>query len=255
MKITRRNGINLQVMQNVVFSDLGRMDYLSAWKHQEVLLQANVRSKSQRSQLLAAGSNQLAGDHDVTGTTHHLLLVEHPPVYTLGKSGRMENILISDKEMELMGIEFYHTNRAGDITFHGPGQVVAYPILDLERFYSDIGRYLRNLEEVVIRTIAEYGLTGERSPGETGVWLQPQVKGLERKICAMGVRCSRWITMHGLALNVNTNLEYFEHVIPCGIQDKKVTSIEHEIGTKVPLDKVKESIKRNFEEVFDVTLV
>jgi lipoyl(octanoyl) transferase len=178
--------------------------------------------------------------------------VEHPPVYTLGKSGKMEHVLIDEEERKAKGIAFFQTNRGGDITFHGPEQVVGYPILDLEKFYTDIGRYLRELEEVVILTLAEYGIEAGRSPGETGVWIEASMKGKERKICAMGVRCSRWITMHGFALNVNTDLSYFNYIIPCGIQNKKVTSIKEELGRDVPMADVKEKLKRNFEKVFGV---
>ncbi|MCU0396372.1 MAG: lipoyl(octanoyl) transferase LipB, partial [Chitinophagaceae bacterium] len=183
------------------------------------------------------------------------LLVEHPPVYTLGKSGHLENILISEQEMGARGIDYFKINRGGDITFHGPQQLVGYPILDLEKFYTDIGKYLRNLEEVIIKTIAHYGLKGERSTGETGVWIDPDQKGRERKICAMGVRCSRWITMHGWALNVNTDLDYFNHIIPCGIKDKQVTSIEKELGAPVSFEEVKQVLLQKFAEVFDVALV
>jgi lipoyl(octanoyl) transferase len=188
-------------------------------------------------------------------TTHHLLFVEHPPVYTLGKSGKIENVLISEEERLARGIDFFYTNRGGDITFHGPQQIVGYPILDLEKFYTDIGRYLRNLEEVIILTMAVYGLKGERSAGETGVWLDPGIKGKERKICAMGVRCSRWITMHGFAFNINTNLTYFDYIIPCGIQDKQVTSLAKELGREVDFAEVKEKVKENFEKVFNVQLL
>ena len=222
------------------------MDYQSAWDLQEKLLQQNVKAKS----LQATNS-----DPDISQTLHHLLFVEHPPVYTLGKSGHPENILISEAERLEKNIEFYSTNRGGDITFHGPGQIVAYPILDLEKFYTDIGRYLRNLEEVVIDLMSTYGLKGERSAGETGVWLEPSIKGRERKICAMGVRCSRWITMHGLALNVNTDLRYFDHIVPCGIQDKQVTSLEKEIGYALDMSEVKERMKQSFERIFDVKII
>ncbi len=161
---------------------------------------------------------------------------------------------MSEDHLRKLGIEYFKTNRGGDITFHGPGQLVGYPILDLELFYTDIGKYLRNLEEVVIRTLAEYGLKGDRSPGETGVWLDPDIKGRERKICAIGVRSSRWITMHGFALNVNTNLDYFNLIIPCGIADKQVTSLEKELGHPVPMEEVKAKVKHHFEEVFQVAL-
>ncbi|MES1225672.1 MAG: lipoyl(octanoyl) transferase LipB, partial [Bacteroidota bacterium] len=195
--------------QQVIFEDLGTMDYQSAWDYQEKLLQENVRRKSEaRSQKLEVGVMQSdigvqTSDFD---TQNHLLFVEHLPVYTLGKSGNMENVLINEEMRSAKGIEFFRTNRGGDITFHGPGQIVGYPILDLEKFGTDIGKYLRNIEEVIILTLAEYGIKAGRSPGETGVWLDPDLKGRERKIAAIGVRSSRWITMHGFALNVNTDL-------------------------------------------------
>ncbi|MEO5996307.1 MAG: lipoyl(octanoyl) transferase LipB [Chitinophagaceae bacterium] len=248
-------------MQNVVFRDLGKMDYLSAWNYQETLLQENVQAKMDaRKQIsLAVAPGETSSPTDLirsvdlpVPTVNYLLLLEHLPVYTLGKSGLPENILITEREMEQKGIDFFKTNRGGDITFHGPEQLVGYPILDLEKFYTDIGRYLRDLEEVIIRTIATYGLKGERSPGETGVWLEPAIPGKARKICAMGVRCSRWITMHGFALNVNTDLSYFDHIIPCGIQNKQVTSLKKELNATIPMQDVKERVKQNFEEVFNV---
>lgn len=233
--------------QTVIFRDLGRMSYKEAWDFQEQLLQQNLRAKS----LSVAGEsfNEAAAD-----TVHHFLLVEHPHVYTLGKSGKEEHVLISEAERRHKGIEYFRTNRGGDITYHGPGQIVGYPILDLEKIYTDIGRYLRSLEEVIILTLADYGLKGERSAGETGVWLEPGIKGRERKICAMGVRCSRWITMHGFAFNVNTSLSYFDHIVPCGIRDKQVTSLQQELGRELAIDEVKEKLKRNFERVFGVKL-
>jgi lipoyl(octanoyl) transferase len=187
-------------------------------------------------------------------TKHYLLFVEHPPVYTLGKSGKIEHVLINEEQRQQQGIEFFHTNRGGDITFHGPQQIVGYPIFDLEKFYTDIGRYLRELEEVIILTLEDYGIIAGRSPGETGVWIDATIKGKERKICAMGVRCSRWVTMHGFALNVNTDLNYFNHIIPCGIADKKVTSIKQELGMEVDIDEVKTKLKKNFSRVFNVSI-
>jgi lipoyl(octanoyl) transferase len=231
-------------MQEVIFSNLGKMDYEQAWDYQESLLQDNVRIKTE--------ARRLAESPD---TRHYLLFVEHPPVYTLGKSGHMENILIGEQGMKDKGIRFFQTNRGGDITFHGPGQIVGYPILDLEKFYTDIGKYLRNLEEVFILLLAEYGIRGERSPGETGVWIEPGVKSRERKICAIGVRCSRWITMHGFAFNVNTDLSYFNDIVPCGIMDKQVASLEKELGRTIPMEEVAAGVKRNFEKVFDVKLI
>lgn len=235
--------------QQVIFEDLGMMEYQQAWDYQEALLAQNVAIKSAR--------YQHSGDVDVSveETKHHLLFVEHPPVYTLGKSGKIEHVLISEEERQKNKLGFYHINRGGDITFHGPGQIVGYPILDLEKFFTDIGRYMRSLEEVIIKTLADYNLLGDRSPGETGVWLEPGVKGKERKICAIGIRCSRWITMHGFAFNVNTNLDYFNNIIPCGIQNKQVTSLRKELGGDVDINEVKEKVKKHFEEVFDASIV
>ena len=253
-------------MQQVSFIDLGQMDYKTAWDYQEQLLRKNVEAKSLRissvesgvlsleSEVVRSDSKLQTQDAELI-TTHSLLFVEHPAVYTLGKSGKIENVLISESERIAKGIDFYYTNRGGDITFHGPQQIVGYPILDLEKFYTDIGRYLRNLEEVIIVTMAEYGLKGTRSAGETGVWLDPGIAGKERKICAIGVRCSRWITMHGFAFNVNTDLSYFDYIIPCGIQNKQVTSLQKELGRLLPLQEVKEKVKKNFEKVFEAELV
>ncbi|MFZ9661653.1 MAG: lipoyl(octanoyl) transferase LipB [Chitinophagaceae bacterium] len=234
---------------DVYFRDLERIAYREAWDYQEDLLRANLDIKTEYR------NNGFSGLPIEVPTKHHLLFCEHPPVYTLGKSGDISNVLIGEKERETKGIDFFHTNRGGDITFHGDGQIVGYPIMDLEKYYTDIGKYLRNLEEVIILTIAEFGLKGERSSGETGVWLDTGTKGKERKICAMGVRCSRWITMHGFALNVNTDLSYFNHIIPCGIVDKKVTSIESELGSPLQMDEVKQVVKSKFEMVFECRLI
>jgi lipoyl(octanoyl) transferase len=242
------------IKQQVRFSDLGVMDYQTAWDYQEKLLQENVRIKSSVASLQPVSTtfNPLQSE---STTTHHLLFVEHPAVYTLGKSGNAENVLINEEMRSLKGIEFFRTNRGGDITFHGPQQIVGYPILDLEKFYTDIGKYLRNIEEMIILTLAEYGIKGDRSPGETGVWIDPSIKGRERKICAIGVRSSRWITMHGFAFNVNTDLNYFNYIVPCGISDKQVTSLEKELGYKIDFEDAKQRVKRNFEKVFEVELV
>ncbi len=279
--------------QPVVFQDLGSMDYQQAWDIQEELLQENVRAKSAKvvdsgenvdlldRRLLSTENTQystLNAQHSTEDcqlfdyrsestvnssttaqsqlqTTNYLLFVEHPPVYTLGKSGHIENMLINEEMMEMQGIQFFKTNRGGDITFHGPGQIVGYPILDLEKFGTDIGKYLRNLEEIIMLTLEEYDIKGGRSAGETGVWIDPDKKGKERKIAAIGVRCSRWITMHGFAFNVNTDLSYFNNIVPCGIQNKQVTSLEKETGKKLPLSEVKEKVKRNFEKVFDAEMI
>ena len=264
--------------QHIIFEDLGIINYKAAWDYQEELVKKNLDIKSEARkavmyQVSGSSDEQSAGNDQSAlnlvqpvvserpstfnlqlTTLHHLLFCEHPPVYTLGKSGHMENVLLSENEMEEKEIEFFKTNRGGDITFHGLQQVVGYPILDLEKFYTDIGKYLRSLEEVIILTIAEYGIKGDRSKGETGVWIEPGIPGKERKIGAMGIRCSRWITMHGFALNVNTDLSYFNNIIPCGIVNKQVTSIEKEVGHKVNFEEVKEKLKRNFAQVFNVII-
>ncbi len=250
--------------QPVLFEDLGAMPYQAAWDYQEKLLKENVKKKAEfrmqntgdriQNTEVSSLEPQVAAENQQPATTHHLLFVEHPPVYTLGKSGDMANVLISEEERVARNIEFYASNRGGDITFHGPQQLVGYPILDLERFYTDIGKYLRNLEEVFILTMAEYGLKGERSQGETGVWMDTAVPGRARKICAMGIRCSRWVTMHGFAFNVNTDLTYFDYIIPCGIRNKQVTSMEKELGYTLDMEEVKAKVKANFERVFNVAL-
>jgi len=245
------------IKQAVTFRDLGQIEYRDAWDLQEKLLQENVAVKAviRNREAVLAESGAIDNEDVVPNTHHYLLFVEHPPVYTLGKSGAIENVLISEEERAAKGISFYNTNRGGDITFHGKEQLVGYPILDLERFYTDIGKYLRNLEDVIIATMADYGLKGERSPGETGVWMDADIKGKERKICAMGIRCSRWVTMHGFAFNVNTDLTYFDYIIPCGIQNKQVTSLEKELGRKLDMNDVKERVKFHFERVFNVELI
>ena len=252
--------------QSVTFRDLGQMDYKTAWDYQESLLQENVRIKSGVRCWESVG-NEIKDRSDIgenylprtlgseLTTKNYLLFVEHPPVFTLGKSGNINNVLLSEERLNEKGIEFFRTNRGGDITFHGPQQIVGYPILDLEKFDTDIGHYLRNLEEVIILTLADYGIDAGRSKGETGVWIGQDIKGLERKICAIGVRCSRWITMHGFAFNVNTDLSYFNHIIPCGIQNKQVTSLQRELGREVDMAEAKDKVKANFEKVFDVELV
>ncbi|MDE3213448.1 MAG: lipoyl(octanoyl) transferase LipB [Bacteroidota bacterium] len=240
--------------QNVIFRDLGIVPYKTGWDYQEELVRKNVEIKIAARKAASENPENMEGTGLAVSTTHYLLFCEHPPVYTLGKSGHIENVLISEDEMEEKEIEFFRTNRGGDITFHGLQQVVGYPILDLERFYTDIGRYLRDLEEVIIRTIEEYGIKGGRSKGETGVWIDAGIPGKERKICAMGIRCSRWITMHGFALNVNTDLSFFDHIIPCGIVNKQVTSIERELGHPVDFAEVQKKIREHFCTVFGVTL-
>lgn len=231
--------------QQISVNDMGVIPYQAAWDYQERLLQENVQIKAARRN----------GAETTAATRHHLLFCEHPPVYTIGKSGHMENLLISNRQLEEKGIEFVQTNRGGDITFHGEGQVVGYPIIDLEEFFTDIGKYLRCLEEVIIRTLADYGVRGERSGGETGVWIDAGTPGRARKICAMGVRCSRWVTMHGFAININTDLEYFNNIIACGITGKQVTTLQQEVGRPVPMEEVKEKISRYFADVFGAEMV
>ena len=232
--------------KKVFFQDLGKKEYKEVWDYQEDMLKEKVAQKTQ------ARNQSDQPDYAAAGVKNDLLFVEHPLVYTLGKTGHEENVLISDKEREEKGIEYFHINRGGDITFHGPGQIVGYPILDLEQFKPDLGWYLRNLEQVIIDTVAEYGIDAGRSEGETGVWINPDHS---RKICAMGIRCSRWVTMHGFALNVNTDLDYFNYIVPCGIQGKTATSIEKEIGQKVDIEEVKERLRKNFERVFDAEII
>jgi lipoyl(octanoyl) transferase len=232
------------MIQEVILRDLSVLEYGDAWKLQESLLLDNTKLKS-----IASKSGEQAK------TTHHLLFCEHPPVYTIGKSGKTEHVLISQDELAKRNIGYYPTNRGGDITFHGPGQLVGYPIIDLEYFFTDIGKYLRSLEEVIILTIGHYGIRGERSKGETGVWLDSAIPGKARKICAMGVRCSRWVTMHGFALNVSTDLTYFNSIIPCGIPDKQVTSLTQELGIEVDLSEVKALVRKNFEDVFGCKVI
>jgi lipoyl(octanoyl) transferase len=232
--------------QPVYFRDLGVMPYMEAWDYQESLLKQNVDIKTRY--------HSAQQKQKKNSTTNYLLFVEHPPVYTLGKTGHEENVLLAEEELQERGILFVKTNRGGDITFHGPEQIVGYPILDLEKFGTDIGKYLRNLEEIIILTLADYGIEGERSSGETGVWLETGVQGKERKIAAFGVRCSRWITMHGFAFNINTDLQYFDGIIPCGIKNKQVTSLARELGRNINLGEVKEKLKSHFEEVFEAEL-
>ena len=230
-------------MNRILFSDIGSKEYKEAWDVQNELFQGIVDLKL---------ANR---DNDVKQVApNYLIFTEHPPVYTLGKSGDLSNLLLNEEQLNTRGISFFKSNRGGDITFHGPGQIVGYPIIDLEAFKPDIRWYMRSLEEVIIKTIAHYGLTGVRSEGETGVWLDVGTP-FARKICALGVRTSRWVTMHGFALNVNTNLGYFDHIIPCGIRGKAVTSMEAEMNQKISLPDVKRLILKYFEEVFEAEVV
>lgn len=229
----------------IKFEDLGLIDYLPAFEYQEKLMNGIIDLKLK---------NRDATDEERVETPNYFLFVEHPNVYTLGKSGHEENMLANEEKLKEINATYVKTNRGGDITYHGYGQIVGYPILDLDNFVPDIRRYMRNLEEVIIRTIAEYGLKGERSEGETGVWLDVG-KPYARKICAMGVKASRWVTMHGFALNVNTDMKYFDYIVPCGIKDKAVASLKQELEREVPLEEVKVKIERHFLEVFEAELL
>lgn len=227
------------------FEDLGIIDYSSAWEYQEKLMKNIINIKT---------NNRNLAPEQLSETPNHFLFVEHPHVYTLGKSGDENNMLINAEKLKEINATYVKTNRGGDITYHGFGQIVGYPILDLENFFTDIHLYMRNLEEVIILTIADYGLKGERSQGETGVWLDVG-KPYARKICAMGVKASRWVTMHGFAFNVNTDMRYFEYIVPCGIKDKQVTSLERELGRKLDMEEVKHKVKQHFEEVFKCSFI
>jgi lipoyl(octanoyl) transferase len=236
-------------MKKVYFEDWGTIEYGEAWDRQEVLLKQGVDIKSKWY------STPEAERQGNIGTVNHLFFCEHPHVYTLGKSGHITNLLVDEQRLKEMNVAFYKTNRGGDITYHGPGQVVGYPVLDLEHFFTDLGKYMRSLEEVIILTLAQYGIEAGRLEGATGVWLDADVPGKERKICAMGVKCSRWMTMHGFALNVNTDMSFFNSIVPCGLNDKKVTSIQQELGRKVDIEDVKNKLKEAFGKVFIVELL
>lgn len=235
-------------MQNkaIIFKDLGQADYKQCWDYQERLFQETIQQKTT--------NRELPPDNQVP-TKNYLLFVEHPHVYTLGKSGDEKHLLLNENQLSEKGANYYKINRGGDITYHGPGQLVAYPILDLDNFFTDIHKYLRLLEETIILTLQEYGIKGERSKGETGVWLDADHPDKARKICAMGVRCSRWVTMHGWGFNVNSDLNYFNNIIPCGIQDKAVTSLHKELGRNVDMHEIKEKLKLNFKRLFDAELI
>lgn len=226
----------------VTYLDWGLIDFKTAWERQEQLLQEIIEQKKNNT-----ASNQIT-------TPHYFILCEHPHVYTLGKSGNEKNLLANTAMLDKQGATFYKINRGGDITYHGPGQLVGYPILNLDDFFHDIHKYMRYLEDVIINSLGDFGIDAERYKGLTGVWLDAEKPGA-RKICAMGVRLSRWVTMHGFALNVNTNLNYFDNIVPCGITDKQVTSMHHEINGMVPMDEVKQVIRKNFEAVFGATLL
>nr|WP_252723245.1 lipoyl(octanoyl) transferase LipB [Tamlana agarivorans] len=228
----------------VEIQELGQKDYKATWDYQETIFKSIVDLKIKNRR-----------ENTTLATPNYLLFVEHPHVYTLGKSGDMSNLLLDEQQLTAKGATFYKINRGGDITYHGPGQIVGYPILDLENFFTDIHKYLRLLEEMIILTLAEYGLKSERSPGETGVWLDVGTP-FARKICAMGVRASRWVTMHGFALNVNADLGYFDNIIPCGIRGKAVTTLNVELGMKhVDEAQVKEKLLKHFKALFEAEYI
>lgn len=231
----------LQDKQQVIYKDLGRIDYQAAWDLQTSLNQRLIQWKR--------------GEKSTPIQPHYLLLCEHPPVYTLGKSGSEDHLKINAKARNMLNVSYYRINRGGDITYHGPGQVVGYPIFDLDRFFTDVHKYVRYLEEVIIRLLKCYDLEGQRLKDFTGVWLSERDQW--RKICAIGVHLSRWVTMHGFALNVNTELSYYDHIVPCGIdaRDKTVTSIAQEINRKVEVEEVKLHLRRIFAEVFDYSYI
>lgn len=231
-------------MQTIQFQDLGVIEYGAAWDLQESLLREGLKAKALRHNL-----PEQEWSHDAR-TQNYLFFCEHPHVYTLGKSGHIENLLVEESRLKELNVSFYKTNRGGDITYHGPGQLVGYPVLDLENFFTDLGRYMRSLEEVIINTLDHYGVKAGRLKGATGVWLDPEDPHRARKICAMGVRCSRWITIHGFAFNINADLSYFGNIVPCGISDKKVTSLQQELGRQIDEDEVKEILKKEFGKVF-----
>jgi lipoyl(octanoyl) transferase len=232
--------------KQIKFSDIGLIDYKECWDQQEKLFQEIISVKTQ--------NRDLPVSHHAL-TTNHLLFCEHPHVYTLGKSGDEKNLLLTPSQLETKQATYYKINRGGDITYHGPGQIVGYPILDLDNFFTDIHKYLRFLEEVVILTLNDYGIKSGRIEGLTGVWLDWADPSKARKICAMGVRASRWVTMHGFAFNVNSDLSYFKNIIPCGIQDKAVTSMNKELGRELNTEEVKQKLKNYFALVFECEVV
>jgi lipoyl(octanoyl) transferase len=237
--------------KQVFFQDWGLTDYKEAWEKQEALFANTVSLKIQiRNREVAAEINET----DDIPTPNYLIFCEHPHVYTLGKSGKPEHLLLDEQGLKEKQAVYYPINRGGDITYHGPGQIVSYPILDLDNFFTDIHLYLRTLEEAIILTLADYGLKAGRYPGYTGVWFDADNENA-RKICALGVRCSRWVTMHGLAFNVNTNLDYFKNIVPCGIDDKDVTSMQRELGREVDINEVKKILKHHISVLFDMDIM
>ena len=237
--------------KQVTFQDWGLTDYKEAWERQEALFNDTVNQKIRLRNQQIAVAVEAASENELT--PNYLIFCEHPHVYTLGKSGKPEHLLLNEQGLKDKHAAYYPINRGGDITYHGPGQIVGYPILDLDNFFTDIHLYLRTLEEAVILTLADYGLQAGRYPGYTGVWFDADNERA-RKICALGVRCSRWVTMHGFALNVNTDLEYFKNIVPCGIDDKAVTSLQAELGYKADIDEVKHLLKNHIAALFGMEI-
>ncbi len=238
--------MNEIINKRVEFRDLGLIDYQQAWEYQESLFAEIVAIKIR---------NRNLSVQEQIPTPNYLLFLEHPHVYTLGKSGKQENLLLDELGLNEKNVTFYKINRGGDITYHGPGQLVGYPILDLDNFFTDIHKYLRLLEEAVILTLAEYGIEAGRIVGLTGVWLDAIKQENPRKICALGVKSSRWVTMHGFAFNINSDLNYFAHIIPCGIDDKAVTSLQKELGEEISLEDVKDKMKKHLSTLFEMELI
>lgn len=238
--------MNEVINKKVFFENLGLISYKEAWDYQTKLFDEIVSVKL---------SNRGLPAEDQKPTPNYLLFCQHPHVYTLGKSGDAGHLLLQEDQLKKKGIEFYHINRGGDITYHGPGQLVGYPVIDMENYFTDIHKYLRLLEEGVIQTIAEFGISGGRIDGLTGVWLNSETPEKGRKICALGVKTSRWVAMHGFALNVNADLNYFNNIVPCGISDKAVTSIEAEVGKKVNMEEVEAILKEKLTALFEMTIV
>lgn len=238
--------MNAKPNSTTTFTDLGLIDYKEAWDYQASLFNDILATKS---------SNRNLPEEDQVTTKNFLLFCEHPHVYTLGKSGDVKNLLLDQAALKEVNASYYHINRGGDITYHGPGQLVVYPVIDMENFFTDIHKYMRLLEEAVILTCQSYGVASGRIPGLTGVWLGDAEHQNERKICALGVKTSRWVTMHGLAFNINTDLSYFNHIVPCGIDDKAVTSLQQELGRPINMDEVKERMKKHLASLFAMELI
>jgi lipoyl(octanoyl) transferase len=237
--------VNVLINRKTEFIDLGLIDYKKAWDQQNDFFNDILTTKSE---------NRSLPNSEQKLTNNYLLFCEHPHVYTLGKSGDEKNLLIKKEDLHSIEATYYHINRGGDITYHGPGQLVGYPILDLENFFTDIHQYMRLLEEAVIQTLREFGVASGRIPGLTGVWLDAENENKARKICALGVKTSRWVTLHGFALNINSDLSYFNYIVPCGISDKAVTSLDKEVGTKIDMNELKEILKSKLVQLFRMEL-